>query len=330
MRLVIFGDGRWAANSLVVLAREYDIAAVVIRSTPSNATLEVAARDLGIPVLQPQRINDPEFVAAVAAMNTDLGISISCNQILRRPVLDSTRLGFINFHAGALPYYRGRNVINWAIINGETEVGLTAHYVDEGIDTGDILLQQKLPIAWTDSYGDVLDRIVKAFPDFVLDAVHGVDSGRLTRKPQDHSAATYFSGRADGDEWLDWSDTSANLYNKIRAISKPGPGARTLLGDRVIVAWKAIYDPSWPRYIATPGQIVGRNNDGVVVKTGDSTLVLIDVQYETEGPEPPSLPIGTRLGVNLMDVVRSLQSRVRELEDKLRSGERTHGASSSR
>jgi methionyl-tRNA formyltransferase len=302
----------------------------VIRSKPSDATLEVAARELGIQVLQPQRVNDPEFVGGIAAMNADLGISISCNQILRRAVLDSTRFGFLNFHAGALPRYRGRNVINWAIINGETEVGLTAHFVDEGIDTGAIVLQQTLPIGWTDNYGDVLDRIVGAFPDFVLEAVRGIATGRLTPKPQVHAAATYFSGRGDGDEWLDWSDTSANIYNKIRAISRPGPGARSVLGDRTIVVWKAVYDTSWPDYIATPGQIVGRNNEGVVVKTGDSTVILTEVQYEGDPSEQPSLPIGTRLGLNLMDVVRLLQSRIRELEEKLRSGERTHGASSSR
>ena len=84
-----------------------------------------------------------------------------------RPVLDTARLSFVNFHAGKLPFYRGRNVINWAIINGETEIGLTAHVVDEGIDTGDIVLQKTLPIGWTDTYGDVLTRIVDNFPDFV-------------------------------------------------------------------------------------------------------------------------------------------------------------------
>ena len=101
----------------------------------------------------------------------DLNLSVSYDQIIRRPLLEAAPLGFVNFHAGKLPIYRGRNVVNWALINGETEIGLTAHFMDEGIDTGDILLQRTLPIAWTDTYGDVLSRVVDAFPDLVRDAV---------------------------------------------------------------------------------------------------------------------------------------------------------------
>jgi methionyl-tRNA formyltransferase len=281
-------------------------------------------------VLQAANVNTPVFVERIVRLEPDLGISISCDQILRRKVLDSARLGFLNFHAGLLPCYRGRNVINWAIINGETQIGVTAHMVDEGIDTGDIVLQRSIPIEWTDSYDDVLERIVDALPAFVIEAVRGIESGELTPRPQRHLEGTYFSGREDGDEWLDWSDTSFNIYNKVRAISRPAPGARTLLGDRVVVVWKAAYDRSWPKYIGTPGQVVGRVDEGVVVKTGDSTLVLQEIQVADGACERPAWRIGTRLGVNLMDVIRSLQTRVRDLEAQLSTGEKRNGAGSSR
>ena len=331
MRLLILGDGPWAANTLVELLRAgYNVAAVVIRRNPSDSTLEDSARGLGLPILQPPSANAPEFVESVMRMAVDLGVSISCNQILRRPILDSAQFGFINFHAGKLPYYRGRNVINWAIINGESEIGLTAHLIDEGIDTGDIVLQQALPIGWTDDYGHVLRRLVESFPSFVLRAVRLVESGELIPQPQRQLAGTYFSARVEGDEWLDWSDTSFNLYNKVRGISRPGPGARTLVGDKSVVVWRAAYDPSWPRYIATPGQVVGRGDDGVVVKSGDSTLLLQEIQVQGNACERPAWPIGTRLGVNLIDVVHSLQSRVQELETQISSGEKRHGASGSR
>lgn len=318
MRILIIGDGPWAANVLLPLTQAgHEIAAVILRDTPSDSSLEAAARVLNVPVLRPANVNAPEFVEMIKWMDADLGVSIACNQIMRRPLLDSARRGFVNFHAGQLPRYRGRNVINWAIINGESEIGLTAHFVDEGIDTGDIILQQTLPIEWNEDYGDVLRRIVEYFPAFVVEAIRGLESGELKRQPQRNLSSTYFSGRSEGDEWIDWSATSFDLYNKVRAISRPGPGARTLLGDKAVIIWKAAYDPNWPTYIATPGQVVGRSDDGAVVKTGNSTIVLKEVQVDNGPCEVPAWPIGTRLGINLFSLIQSLQSRIRELESQL-------------
>ncbi|MCM3874390.1 MAG: methionyl-tRNA formyltransferase [Pyrinomonadaceae bacterium] len=330
MRIVIFGDGLWAANSLLPLAHSgHEIAAVVLRHIPSDSSLEQAARNLNVRILQPANVNAPAFVEEIKSMTADLGISISCNQILRQPLLTSTRRGFINFHAGKLPNYRGRNVINWALINGESEIGLTAHKVDTGIDTGDIVLQRTLPINWNDTYGDLLQRIVEHFPALVNDAVSSIENGNLVTQPQRHHRGTYFCGRADGDEWLDWSDSSLNLFNKVRAISRPGPGARTLLGDKEVIVWKAAYDPWWPTYIATPGQVVGRCDDGVFVKTGNSTIVLKEVQVANGPCEKPTWPIGARLGVNLLSLVHSLRNRVQELENQISSDPKSYGATSS-
>jgi methionyl-tRNA formyltransferase len=279
--------------------------------------------------LQPKNVNAPEFVESIRKFGADLGLSIAFNQILRPPVLATTRLGFVNFHAGKLPHFRGRNIINWAIINGESEIGMTAHLIDEGIDTGDILLQRTLPIGWTDTYGDLLGRVVARFPEFVIQAVRMIGSNEITTQPQSHIAGTYFCGREDGDEWLDWSDSSLNLYNKIRAITRPACGARTLLGQKRVIVWKAAYDPAWPKYLATPGQIVGRRSDGVAIKTGDSTLALQEIQIESGPCEVPAWPIGTRLGIDLFKTIQALQARVSELEALLLN-ETTYVASSFR
>ena len=324
MRILLFGDGAWAADSLRRLAKDgWDIAGVVIRVRPSDTSLVEAAGELGFPVLQPQQVNRPEFVSQVTAMHPDLNVSISYDQILRRPILESAPLGFINFHAGRLPCYRGRNVINWAIINGENEIGLTAHYIDTGIDTGDIVLQRTLPICWTDTYSDVLRKLVAAFPELVTDTVRLIARGQAEPQPQAHLPGTYFSSREEGDEWLDWSDTSRIIYNKVRAITRPGPGARTMLDDQAIVIWRAFYDPQWPAYIATPGQVVGRRSrEGVFVKTGDSTLLVQEVQAEHGAPEMPAWRIGTRLGTNLSSYLRQLEARVRDLERQMESANR--------
>jgi methionyl-tRNA formyltransferase len=317
MRILLFGDGTWAARSLLRLQQDgHQMQAAVIRARPSDAALSDAAATAGVPLLQPSQPNGGEFRARVESLAPDLALSIAYDRILRRPLLDLPRLGCVNIHAGRLPYYRGRNIINWAILNGETEIGVTAHMMDESIDTGDILLQRLLPIQWTDSYGDVLARVVDAIPDLVVSTVNGLDDGTVVRRAQP-AGGTYFGGRSEGDEWLDWSDTSFNLYNKIRGISRPGPGARTLLCDRPVIVWRAEYDLEWPKYLATPGQIVGRSTDGVVVKTGDSTLLLREVQTDAVTVGAPSWAIGTRLGLNPGAALPTLVARIADLEGQL-------------
>ena len=317
MRILFFGDGEWAARSLICLAQKgEELLGVVVRVNPGNPALLKSAHASGLPVFQPAQVNNPEFVAQVAALGPDLNLSVSYDQILRGPVLKTAPKGFINFHAGKLPFYRGRNVINWALINGEKEIGLTAHYVNEGIDTGDIILQRTLPVSRTDGYGDVLERVVAAFPDLVADTVSLIANGQVEPRPQSDLHGTYFSRRQNGDEWLDWSDTSRNLYNKIRAITHPGPGAITLLDGRVVTIWQAFYDPAWPTYIATPGQVVGIcPNQGVMVKTGDSTLLIQKVQPKQGEPHTPKWRIGARIGMNLIDYLCSLEARIAALEN---------------
>jgi len=321
MRLLLAGDGEWAAACLQPLIQAgHEFAAVSLRNHPSDKSLELTARALNLPILRPENINAESYIDEIKSMKIDLGVSIACDQIMRRPLLDTAKRGFINFHAGKLPSYRGRNIINWAIINGESEIGVTAHVVNEGIDTGDIVLQRTLPVGWTDTYGDVLKRIVDAFPNIVVEAVSLLDDDGFLATPQ-RGMGTYFCGREDGDEWIEWSDTSLDLHNKIRGISRPGPGARTLLDNQTVTIWHASYDPAWPKYRATPGQVVGRNQNGVIVKTGDSTIELNEVQI-ADGPcEKPKWKIGTRLGIDLYRLATSLSKRITELEQKLTSGD---------
>lgn len=320
-KILYFADGVWATNSLRRLLDEGQrVVGVVLRTKPSDPGLAELAQACGIPVHQPANIGSPEFLETVRRISPDLLVSVSFNQIFKKKLLGLAPGGAVNFHSGKLPLYRGRNVVNWAIINGETEIGMTAHCIDEDIDTGDIILQKTLPILWTDTYGDVLNKLFEAFPSLVSEAITLISSrGRACGDQQKPGLGTYFAGREEPDEWLDWSETSTSLYNKIRGITRPGPGARTLVGDDVVRVWKASYDPSWPKYKATPGQVVGRiKNRGVIVKTGDSTILLEEVQSQGSSPLTPDWKIGTRLGVNLAHYVHVLERRVRELERKLK------------
>ena len=315
--VVLFGDGKWAADTLRRLVRSrHRVTGAVLRRRPSDGLLEAAAQEAGIPVLRPARADEADFVAQVRALAPDLVVSVAYDQILRRGLREVARLGCLNAHAGALPRYRGRNVINWAIINGEREIGVTVHQIDDGIDTGDVVLQQMLPLAWTDTYGDVLARVVEAIPPLVERAVDQVVDGSAAPRPQDHAAATYCAGRADGDEWLDWALPSAQVHNLIRGISRPGPGARTTHDGVPVTVWKAYYDPAWPAYLGTPGQVVGRSGSGVVVKTGDSTIRLEEVEAAGAPAGVPAWPIGTRLGGNVAQSLCAVLRRLDALESR--------------
>jgi methionyl-tRNA formyltransferase len=316
MDLLYFGDGLWATRCLRRLLDDgHRVAAVVLRSKPSDSTLSELAKEAGITVKSPAAVNAWEFVEWVRSLEPELNISMSYDQILRRPIIDSAPSGFINCHAGKLPCYRGRNVINWAIINNEKEIGLTVHYVDEGIDTGDIILQRTVPITFEDTYETVLAKVRNSFPDLLAEAVGLIEKGKVGRQPQSNLDGTYYAGRIPGDEWIDWSDTSLKIYNKIRAITHPGPGARTILNDRTLIVWQARYNADWPKYIATPGEVVGwLSKEGVRVKTGDSTVVLERVQFEDEQSETvPTFPIGTRFGINIHETLINLQREMARL-----------------
>jgi len=319
MDLIYFGDGPWGTNSLRRLISDgHRVLAVIVRHNPSDDSLANLARNRGIAVHRPKLVNHPAFVRWVRSRKPQLNVSMSYDQIFRQSILSTAPLGFINFHAGMLPRYRGRNVINWAIINGEKEIGLTAHYIDKHIDTGDIILQKALSLEWKDTYGTVLQKAIGLFPPLVSEAVQLIQKGEIKRKLQFIDDGIYFPKRGNGDEWIDWSDSSLNIYNKIRAITEPGPGARTIVDNTMVVITAAEFDPQRPAYIATCGQVVQRiRNKGVLVKTGDSTILITRVVVGDSDPVIPNFAIGTRCGLNLHTSFLELQERVRRLEEQL-------------
>jgi methionyl-tRNA formyltransferase len=296
----------------------WELSGLVAASKPADPTLLSVARELQIPIFQPARVNDVHVVTQLASLRPDVSVCVSYLQILRRPLLDLAPLGVINVHPGKLPAYRGRHAISWAIINGEDEIGVTAHFMDAGVDTGDVIRQKTIPIGWTDTYGDVLGRLSVVIPDLVTEVMELAATGRITRQVQAPEMARYFCSRREGDEWIVWTDSSQAIHNKIRAISRPGPGAKTVLGTQVVTIWRALYDPGWPRYIATAGDVVGRSpGEGVVVKTGDSTLLVREVEPEGEEVGVPAWPIGTRLGIDITARLPALLAQVKRQETEL-------------
>ena len=326
MKIGYFADGIWAHRALdkILDSERIQVAFIVARFDTADPVLRQYATRRDIPFMVDKNVNSEGFLALVRQHAPDLNVSMSFNQILKTDLIHSAPLGFINCHAGALPYYRGRNILNWALINGETRCGVTVHHIDEGIDTGDIVVQRFVEIGPEDDYQSVLDQAVTVCAEALFEALTLIAAGNAPRIPQTsiHPVGFYCSRRFAGDEWLDWSWNTQRIHNFVRAISPPGPGARTLLrGDEIaIVKTKLIADA--PSYLDKPGAVVGRNEKGCIVKTGDTTICVTEIAELRSGAalgnrRTPSFAVGTLLGIRPAVQMQDLVDRITCLEEQL-------------
>jgi len=288
VKIGYFADGAWSHKALeqIVEDKRLKIAFIVPRCDSQDPVLKEWAEKLGVDYLPIENVNQTDAISRLNEYGADLFVSMSFNQILKKQILESAPLGFINCHAGALPFYRGRNILNWVLINDEKEFGVTVHYVDEGIDTGDIILQQKSIITDQDDYSTLLTRAIDQCADLLYKALIQILSGTVTRTCQStiHPVGFYCGRRVEGDEWIDWSWSSRKIFNFARAITEPGPCARTTHDEQVVLIKCVSMIDRAPVYQGTPGEVVGNEGDALIVKTGDSTIRLVSYVFN-----PPNL-----------------------------------------
>lgn len=303
MKIGYFADGPWSHDALekLVALDGVEILFITPRFDTQDPVLKQWAEKLDVPFLPHENVNAKDFLDTVAAFNADIFVSMSFNQILRSDIINMPPRGFINCHAGALPFYRGRNPLNWALINGENEFGITVHYVDEGIDTGDIIHQQMFPISMEDDYGSLLKLAFSECANVLIKAVMLCRDNQVKAIKQEtiHPVGLYCGMRRQGDEILDFNSSSVNIFNFIRAISNPGPCARVFLQDKEYAIVSSELIDQAPNYIATIGEVVGRNEKGVVIKTQDSTILVTAVSTVLDDgslsePACPRFRIGSR------------------------------------
>ena len=317
MRCVVFGDGAWTVEAIRRLGNAgHDVCGIVLRRQPTDDSLPSYARESGLVCLQPDSVNAPESVARLRALAPELCVSVFYDQIIREPLLSLAPRGFINLHPGKLPSYRGRAAIHWAMINNEPEIGVTVHLMNAHADAGAVLVQRTVPVDFHDTYASVVARVRAEVPGIVVDAVEGLATGAITPVPQP-VLGSYFGERGEGDEWIDWNQSSLQIYNFIRALSPPGPVARTRSGDQVFLVQAAQYDPAWPKYIATNGQVVGIEDGRARVKTGDSTILLTSVARAGGSLDAaPRFAISTRFLTPALEL-RRLRADVERLQRQL-------------
>jgi methionyl-tRNA formyltransferase len=276
LRIGYFADGPWSHNTLsnLLLDKTLQIIFICARNDTKDPVLKGMALENGLDFITHPKINSEEFLNRMKDYRCDLFVSMSFNQIFHNEIINLPPLKTINCHAGKLPFYRGRNILNWALINDESEFGITVHYVDEGIDTGDIVVQRCYRITDEDDYSTLLERAYKACSTNLYEAIKDIQKGSVTRIVQKsiHPMGFYCTARKKGDEQLEWNQLSRDIFNFVRAICQPGPEARTFLGDKEMNINKVQYLPDAPIYKGVPGIIVGIESDAFYVKTADSYI----------------------------------------------------------
>lgn len=293
MRLIFFGYhniGYVCLGALIELCRDLgdEIVAVVTHAdNPKENIWFASVRDLAcrryLPVYQPGDPNDPAFVAAMRKLEPDFLFSCYYRHMLKRPLLDLPRLGALNMHGSLLPRYRGRVPVNWVLVNGEMETGVTLHYMEEKADRGDIVAQHRVPITDEDTAYTLFAKMTAAAEELLRETYPLLRTGQAPRIPQDHSRASYFGGRGPEDGRIDWRKTAREVYNLVRAVTRPYPGAFTSLeGRRLFIWWgRPLAEPA-PRG-AAPGEIISRlPGQGLLAATGAGLFLITQAQWEGE------------------------------------------------
>ena len=281
IKIGYFADGPWShlAFEKIINDPSIEVKFIVPRSDTQDKTLENYSKKYKVDYFILKNVNDEESLKKIASYDCDVLVSMSFNQIFKRKIIELTNNGIINCHAGKLPFYRGRNILNWVLINDEKEFGITVHFVDEGIDTGDIILQEVFPIAETDTYATLLEVAFEDCARLIYEGIKKIQTENYSvlKQSEIHPIGMYCGRRGEGDERINWNDNSRNIYNFIRAICKPGPKATSMYGDELISINASSFIAQAPNYIGKPGQILSKTQTGYLVKTKDSFIEITQV-----------------------------------------------------
>ncbi len=258
---------------------------------------------LRLPIMQPETTRDEFFIAGVSRMSPDLIVVAAYGRMLTRDLLDIPLLGCINVHGSLLPKYRGAAPIQWAIACGEKKTGITIIRMDEGMDTGDILLAQEVEIGDDDTAQSLHDTLAHVGASLVMEALDGLNRGTLRPIPQDHRKATYAPLLKKEDGLIDWGQGARDIFNRIRGFN-PWPGAFTYFKGSRLKIFGAKIIPGEVRERA--GKVVQSGPEGVRVTTGRDYLLIKEVQLEgrkrmsiREFLSGNEIPAGTQLGEDL-------------------------------
>jgi len=246
---------------------------------PQPSPVKEVALEIGLPVLQPERARNESFIEALAELKPDLIVVVAYGQILPQTILDIPRFGCINLHTSLLPQYRGAAPIQWAIVNGETETGVTIMKMDAGLDTGDILLQERTPILSEDNSETLHDRLAQMGASLLLKTIPDYVKGKLLPRPQPADGGSYAARIKKEDGHIDWSRPAQAILNRLRGLT-PWPGVFSFLEDgpqrHLLKIWQAeVVEGS-----GEPGRILQVERSGITIACGHSAFRILTLQRE--------------------------------------------------
>ncbi len=284
MRILFIGTGGIGVPALETLLRGHSVAGVITQpDKPAGRSQRLLASPIkelalrrGTPVFQPKRIREPAAVEQARSLRPDVIVVMAYGQILPGELLRVPAMACLNLHASLLPRHRGAAPIQAALSEGDARTGVTVMYIDEGLDTGDILLRKELPILRRDTAGSLHDRLALLAPAALADALALLQAGNAPREPQDAAAATYSPKLTRESGRVDWSAPQVQIERKIRAMN-PWPAAHTVLGGRILKIFGAIGCRKCP---GKPGEILRADKHGILVAAGEGGLLLRDIQLE--------------------------------------------------
>ena len=284
-KIIFMGTPEYAVASLHALLRGgHEVLAVVTQpdrpkgrsKKPFPPPVKQAALERELTLFQPENASDPGFCGAIRELRPDLLVVVAFGQVLKGRVLEIPPWGGLNIHASLLPKYRGAAPIQWAIINGEKETGLTTMVMEEGLDTGPILLQKKIGINERETAGELHDRLSALSGELLLESLERLAGGLLVPRPQDDSRATYAPKIDKRISVIDWMKPAESLSALIRGLD-PFPGAVTSIGGKTI----KLFSPRLAEFETAeqaPGTIVDCSQKGVLIQTGRGILEVGELQ----------------------------------------------------
>ena len=286
LRIVFMGTPDFAVPSLRILVQNgYKVAGVVTATDKYGgrgkkqlleSPVKKYAVEQGIPVLQPKNLKSPEFQEDLRALNANLQVVVAF-RMLPETVWDMPEYGTFNLHGSLLPRYRGAAPINWAVINGDTETGVTTFFIRHEIDTGDVLLQEKMPIGPNETAGEVHDRMMMLGAETVLKTVQAIESGNYHLQKQDDAQATKAPKLFRETCEIDFDQPVEKVHNFVRGLS-PYPAAWTTLEDKQLKILRAHYKKADVE--ATPGTFRSDNKSWIKIAALDGWLVIEELQLQ--------------------------------------------------
>lgn len=285
MNAVFMGTPEFAVPCLeAMLAQGHQVKAVVTQpDRPKGrgkqlamSPVKEAALKSGIEVFQPENVKSPEFVEKLREMAPDVIVVVAFGQILSKDILDIPKYGCINVHASLLPKYRGAAPINWVIINGENETGITTMLMDEGLDTGDMLIKESIQIGENETASELHDRLSKLGAAVLSNTLAKLEEGALTREKQFDAESSYAPIMKKTLGEIDWSKSAREIFNLVRGTF-PWPGAFTTLDGMVMKILKCRFE-SESQEEASAGEILDVSKTGIRVKAAVGILVIEEIQ----------------------------------------------------